>query len=156
MAISEELRIELCYKHKDLDLPKRFPGYVFNDYLNFPARKCRIKNCQEDAFYTVIGLNFPDAVGEIKRETAVCKGTMEIFMEAKTILDGGPALDRLTRYLRTRIIPSLHKEVTADMLLRHHAQCILDKLGIDKEISLSDIDKHAILQELGLYPEVIE
>lgn len=155
-ASREEIRIELCYKHKDTNLTDFYPGYVFNQYLSFPARECRMHNCEEEAFYSVIGIIIPATIGDIKRDHKYCRGTSELFKEAKDLLDGGRALEKLTGYLKTRIIPSGHKEVTADKIIRHHARSILDKLKISRECSLSDTDKHRILKELELYPEDVE
>lgn len=155
-ATREEVRIELCYKHKDTDLQDFYPGYVFNQYLSFPARKCKMTGCTEDAFYSVIGIYIPPAVGKIEREYKYSRGTSEIYKEAVALMGGGDSLTKLTHYLKTRIIPSYHKEMTADKVIRHHARCILAKLNIDPECSLSDTDKHRILLELGLYPDEFE
>lgn len=150
MQTASEISVELCHAHKDMPLSSTYPGYVFNQYLCFPARKCY---CGEDAFFTAIGIQFPDAVGEIAREESRCRAVYEIYREAKALLDGGPALVKLTTYLRTRVIPSGHKELTAEKLLHHHAKCILEKLGLDPRCSISDTDKHRILVELAIYPE---
>lgn len=155
-AEQKEVKIELCHKHKDTYLTDFYPGYFFNQYLQFPARTCRMQGCSEDAFYSVIGITFPDAVGDISRKERVCTGAKEIFREAKAIMDGGAALDRLTQYLKTRIIPSHHKELVAEKLLHHHAAMTLKKLGIDPNHDLSDNEKHCILKELNLYPEELE
>lgn len=156
MTISaQELKFDLCDVHRTLEFTEHWPGYAFAGHIYFPPRSCAYPSCQKEAYYTVIGVPIPDAVGDLKQEK-ICRGIVEIFAEAKELLDGGPALDRLTYYLRTRIVPSKHREFLAKKLILQFAAMVLQKLKIDPECSLSDKDKHRVLSELGLFPEDLQ
>lgn len=122
----------------------------FNSYTTFPGRKCSVPNCLETAYCECVGILIPDSLGELNLPKTP-KPVQEIFSNAKQILDGGPAIDRLTVFLKTKIIPS-QKSFTSDKIIRHHARLILEKLKIDDRCTLSDHDKDRILRELQLYP----
>lgn len=153
-ASMKEVKFDLCHRHKQVNLSEYYPGYVFSEYIFFPTRPCKVPECDETAYHTVVGIRIPDTVGEITRENdeKLCRGIYEIFGEAKKLLDGDRAIDRLTYYLRTRIVPSSDREFLAHKLIRQYATMILNKLKIDPESSITDKNKHRILVELQLYP----
>lgn len=155
MKTSKEVKIDLCANHKDSYLEDFYPGYIFNPVIIFPPRECRIPGCAKDAYYQAIGVTVPDSVGDLTRsdDEKLCRATYEIYREAKQLLDGTTAKDRLSYYLQSRIVPSSHRELLATRMINKFADLILEKLKIDPENSLSDRDKHRILLELNLYPE---
>lgn len=157
-ASAKEIKLDLCNKHKNVNLAEFWPGYVFAEHLSFPSRDCKAPDCEENAYYTVVGVLVPDAMGVFVRENGAtfCRGTIEIFDEAKHLLDNGNALDRLTYYLRTRIVPSECRDFLANKLIRIFASMVLSRLKIDPTSALSHKDKHRILLELKLYPEDFE
>lgn len=158
-ASAKEVKIDVCFNHRKINLHDakyegKYSAYTFSDQIFFPPRTCGISGCAVSAYYTLIGVVVPDAVGALVREDEVLSVFHEeIFTEAQVLLGGGSALERLCYYIRTRIVPSQHREFLAEKLIRHHAKMILQKLKIDPECSLSDKDKHCILRELSLYPE---
>lgn len=146
-----EIKINLCQHHKGLlDLREYYPEYIFSDLIFFPARTCRVPQCSREAYHTCIGLKIPNGAGSLSKESI---WELEIVSEAKQLLDGGLALDRLSYFLKTKIVPSQHREFLADKLIRHHARMILDKCKIDPSSTISDRDKGRLLLELGLLPE---
>jgi hypothetical protein len=138
----------------DTDLEIVFPEYRFNWYPSFKAKTCKIDGCGNKAYNMLLGVKIPDSVGYLEAFPQN-KITKEIFMEAKTILDNGPALERLTSYLyfKTRVFTYGSGDFVAVKLLKQYSKIILNGLNIDKEASLSDQDKHKILIELGMYPD---
>lgn len=113
-----------------------------------------MKGCTEDAFYTLIGVRIPNCSGPLEGVQAKKhRAIIELFTEAKKILDNGPAAERLCFYLKTRLLCSERRSLLAEKLLGKMSRLVLDKLKIDPDISLSDTDKHRILKELRLYPE---
>ena len=151
-----ELKFRVCADHRHLDFAGQWPEFAFSELISFPSTECNYPECPKDAYYEVVGILIPSSVGEIKREQRMSLGTIETFEEAKKILEGAKAVDRLTYFLRTRIVPTDHREFLAKKLLRHYAGLILKQLKIDPECSMSDKDKHRILLEMGLYNEDVE
>lgn len=122
----------------------------FNTYHTFPGKKCQVTTCSDPAYFECIGLQVPEWVSKDDLSQNHTPKE-EIFKAAKIMLDGGLSLDRLTVFLKSKIIPT-YKSFTADTIIRHHAELILVKLNISLNQSLSDYDKDRILTELRLYP----
>jgi hypothetical protein len=153
-----EVRFPVCADHKEHDFRKHYPEHHFNVIISFPGKECVIKGCSREAFFTAIGIEIPDTVGEIQRpeNEKLCRATYEIYREAKDLLDNGPALEKLTYYLESRVVPSSFRRQLAKKLLNHYASLILEKLKINPQEPINDRNKHLILRELDLYPEQYE
>lgn len=154
MKTHKEVKINLCANHKDNDFESTYPHYVFNPVILFPPRTCQMVNCERDAYYCAIGVRVPDVVGDLKRnpDEKLCRAIYEIYKEAKILMEGGTAVEKLAYYLQSRIVPSSHREHLAVKMINKMALLILNKLKIDPNCSLSDQDKHRILKELEIYP----
>lgn len=153
---SKEVKYYICQDHIDQyekSLHRFHPSHRFNTYLVVSAnKKCVMSNCKEITYYECIGIQIPDTVGNIEPvNNKKIRPVREIFGNAKHLLDGGCATDRLTVFLKTKIIPQ-NSGLTCDKIIRHHAKMILNKLGIDEVCTISDHDKDRILRELELYP----
>lgn len=152
---SKELKYYICQDHierYERTLKRIHPGYRFNTYVSICAnRKCTaITSCDQIPYYECIGVLVPETVSKLDIPKK-SKPVQEIFWNAKHILDGGPALERLMVFLKTKVIPQ-NSGIVCDNIFRHHARLILKSLKIDEECSLSDTDKDKILRELELYP----
>jgi hypothetical protein len=150
---AKEIKFHLCSEHVDhyeQTLKRTYPDYIFNTFLNISIRKCGIAKCNETSHYESIGVKIPETAGELtvpKRQ----KPIQEIFTNAKEILEKGPAIERLTVYLKTKII-SQNPGLTTNIILKNHAKLILAKLKIDEQDYLTVKNISDIVKELGLYP----
>lgn len=154
MAIqSKELRYSFCHEHvertDDKYWTRQHPGYLFNTYHLFPARKCSITGCTEPAYFGSIGVQVPEGIPE--KILIDKRAQKEIFFSAKQILAGGSAIERLPVFLKTKIIPT-YKTFITDQIIKHHAKCILKMLAIDENKTLVENDMVRILKELDLFP----
>lgn len=149
---ASEITLLFCLDHAATDLNESHPGFTFNWYPTYSASKCMYDGCSEKAFNTFIGIKIPDTIGTIPAATN--NALKEVIDEAKKILKGGEALEKLTSYLflKIRVFSYETGDFVAFSLLKYYAKLILRILKIDETTELSDKDINRILKKLNLLP----
>lgn len=149
---TRDITVYLCQDHLEYDLKKSWPRHKFNDYICYPPKTCTVVNCGKSAYYQFTGVVVPDIAPLDIHKFYSTQPSYEIFEEAREVMVGKNSVEALCRYLDTRIIPRETRGFLAKKLIRHYATLILQKLNISKRSQLSDLDKHKILIEIGVYP----
>lgn len=149
------VRVNLCEEHLKVNLQCFFPGYCFNLVVYIGNLLCEYLNCQNKAFRTAIGVRVPETAKDFNEDNAARASInapflSEIYGEARNLLEGGIARERLAAYLRTRVMPQRKRE--GYRLCKIFASLILKELGIKNNELLTPVKIEMILDYLEVYP----
>lgn len=150
---TEEIIVYLCPTHINLNIEEVYPDHRFNWYPTFRSNSCKVDGCKESAYNMMIGVKIPTHTSNLNIVRFI--STKETIDEAKELLSGGTARDRLLDYLyfKTRTFMYGSGDFLALRILRIYVDLLLRELAIDPDKPIDNLDMYTIMKKLGVLPE---